>query len=567
MAETIRSRHQSRLAALKSERSHYHSIWQEADQYVTPGRLRLDMEHPKGQRKMSKIVDETALLAHRSLTSGMHSGLTSPARPWFKIGPEDPELREWGPVKAHLFECEKIMRNVLRQSNIYNCLHAGYGDAAQFGQFAMVVVGDARELKAIPILNGQFWLASDQWGQVDTLYRSIRYAVKQIVQKFVARDGGDMDWSRVSNAVKNLWDRGSYHEWVEVYHAIEPRIGRDRDKHDKRNKPWASNYWEGGADGDVMLEESGFDYNRILAPRWSAFGEDVYSSMHPGESSLPAIKMLQAEQVAKGKGITKKVDPPLQGPAELRSQRVSLLPGGITYIDDPTGRQGLKPVYDVNLSLAELREDIMEVQQRISRIWYEDLFRMIERMDGVQPRNNLEMSMRQEEQLLQLGPVIENMNNGLINPLVEITYHTCEQEGLFPEPPEELTESGPLQVENISMLAQAQRAVSTGAIERTVAFAGQLAAINPDVLDKVDFDQTIDEYADAVGAPASIVRPDEVVEETRNTRQAQMDQAAQAQQAAQMMPAVKDGADALKIVSEAQNNASGGDLLRSIGLA
>lgn len=566
MAESVRSRHQKRLEALKQERAHYHGLWQEADKYVTPGRLRLSGNAPGGDRKMSAIVDETGYLAHRTLMSGMHSGLTSPARPWFKVAPEDPALREFGPVKTYLFQCEKIMRNVLRQSNIYNCLHAGYGDAAQFGQFAMIVVGDARNLRAIPILNGQFWIGTDPWGQVDTLYRNIRMTVKQVVQRFVFR-GEKEDWSRVSNAVKNLWDRGNYDAWVEIYHAIEPRLGRDRSKKDRQNKPWASNYWEDGRDNDQMLDESGFDFNRILAPRWSAAGEHVYSSMHPGEAALPAIKMLQSEQIAKGKGITKKVDPPLQGPTELRTQRISTMPGGITYHDDPTGRAGLRPVYDVNLSIAELMGDIQEVQQRINQIFFADLFRAIEHMGGVQPRNNLEMRMRQEEQLLQLGPVIENMNNDLINPLVEIVYHTCEEMELFPEHPRELENAGPLQVENISMLAQAQRAVSTGAIERAVAFAGQIAAIKPDILDKADLDQAFDEYADAIGAPVSIIRSDDAVEKIRAERQQQMEQQTQMQAASQLAPVVKDGADALRIVADARNNPGGEDLLRSIGLA
>ena len=47
---------------------------------------------------------------------------------------------------------------------------------------------------------------------------------------------------------------------------------------------------------------------------------------------------------------------------------------------------------------------------------------------------------------------------------------------------------------------------------RLVSFAGQWAAMKPEVLDKLDADQSIDVYADMIGAPAAIVVPDDKVE-------------------------------------------------------
>ncbi|MCV6546354.1 MAG: portal protein [Cohaesibacter sp.] len=568
MAPSIRQRHQSRLEGLKQERRPYEARWREYDKYIAPGRLRLDANRHKGEKTMQAILDETALLHRRTFQSGMHSGLTSPVRPWMKLRTMDPDLKEFGPVKDYLFQCERIIQQVLRRSNIYNALHSAYGDLGLFGQSCMVIVGEGDAVRAIPMMSGQYWIAQNDKGRVDTLYRQIKMTVEQVVGKFVTKANGDMDWSRVSNTIKTLWDHGKYDSWVDICHAVEPRKTRDHSRKNKANKPYASNYWEEGASGEGMLSQDGFDINRILAPRYEADGEDVYGSGHPGEVCLPAVKQLQSEQRMKGQGIDKIVRPPMQGPSSLRMAGVSTLPGAINYHDDQTGRAGLRPVMEVNLRLGELMQDIQGIQGRIEKIWYADLFFAISQMQGVQPRNVMELTQRKEEQLLQLGPVVERQIYEQTNPLVEIVYHSCEEAGMLPEPPQELVERQEvLEIENISLLAQAQRAVTTGSIERLVGFAGQILSVKPDVADKLDLDQAIDEYADAIGTPSTLVKSDEAVKEMRDQRQTQMETKDQANLASQIMPAVKDGADAARLMSEAQKNASGSDLLQQLGLA
>ena len=50
-----------------------------------------------GDRRNSKIIDPTASLASSVLSSGMMSGITSPARPWFRLATPDPDLMDYGP--------------------------------------------------------------------------------------------------------------------------------------------------------------------------------------------------------------------------------------------------------------------------------------------------------------------------------------------------------------------------------------------------------------------------------------------------------------------------------------
>ena len=281
MTDTCRARHSRRLEALKTERSIYESHWSNLDKFIAPGRYRLNHQQDRKffAGRYKEIVDETSLLAFRIMRSGMMSGQTSPSRPWFRMTTMDPDLREVESVKEYLYQCETRMRQMLQSSNVYNVLHNSYGDEGQFGQSASILVDDDLDtVRALPLVTGQFWLAQNHRHRVDTLYRLCPMTVEQVVGRFVVMPGGDMDWSRVSNTVKNLWDNSSYDEWVRIYHAVEPRRDRDQTKADKRNKTFLSNYWEDAGVRDTMLEESGFDMNPIIAPRWETVANDVYAS-------------------------------------------------------------------------------------------------------------------------------------------------------------------------------------------------------------------------------------------------------------------------------------------------
>lgn len=94
------------------------------------------------------------------------------------------------------------------------------------------------------------------------------------------------------------------------------------------------------------------------------------------------------------------------------------------------------------------------------------------------------------------------------------------------------------------MMAQAQKAVGTGAIERLAGFVGNMAAVKPEVLDKFDADQTVDEYAEMLGVPPKIVVSDDIVQATREARAEQQQQMQQMEQAAQ-------GAQAAKVLADA----------------
>ena len=553
--ETQIAYHRRRLDELKQVRQPWEREWRSLAEYIEPTRLRLDSDK-EGPRSRAKIIDSTGTHAYDTLKSGMHSGLTSPARPWFRLTTFDPDLKKRDSVKIYLAAVQDKMREVFAASNLYRAFHIGYGDLGQFGQSVAILVEDQKTvIRVQQLVHGRFWIARDHKGKATTLYRVFRWSVQRIIERF--------GYNKVPQAVKTKYDTSKYGDCFDVYHAIEPRFDRDPEAIDKRNKRFLSNYWidEPGAQ---LLEESGFDTNPIIAPAWELSDDDHYA-LSPGQKALGDIKMLQLEQTRKLEGIDKKVRPPMNAPTSMKNSPASLLPGAVNYVDDPN-RMGFRPAFEVNLSLSELREDIQETQNRIERTWFADLFFAITNMEGVQPRNQFELTQRKEEQLLQLGPVLENVFGDQLGPTIDRTFDILSDRDELPPPPQEL-QGMELKVEYISTLAQAQQAVATGAMERGVAFVGQLSAAKPEALDKLDADEAIDLYFDAIGAPPSMILSDDKVQALRDQRAQQMQAAQTAEMAATVAPALNQGAQAAQVLADANNNPNGNALLRQLGIA
>ena len=79
----------------------------------------------------------------------------------------------------------------------------------------------------------------------------------------------------------------------------------------------------------------------------------------------------------------------------------------------------------------------------------------------------------------------------------------------------------------------------------------------------------IDEYADMIGTPTSVVLSDDKVAEIRQARQAEIERLQQLETMATVAPAMQLGAKAAAVLAEADNprGPAPGDILRRIGAA
>lgn len=527
--QTPRQRALRRKAQMWTERSSWFEHWREISELQQPrlGRFFVS-DANKGQKRYQSIVDNTALFASRTLAAGMMSGNTSPARPWFRLALSDKDLMEAGPVKAWLFKVESIMRAAFSHSNTYRALHMMYEELGLFGTASSIMLPDFDNVvHHYPLTVGEYALGIDHRGRADSLAREFMMSVGQLV--------GQFGIAACSSTVQSAFQRNQVDTMVPVLHLIEPRAQREPGKADARNMRFSSIYLEQGASDDRVLSESGFKRFPALCPRWSVTGNDVYGSS-PGMEALGDVKQMQHQQMRKGQAIDYQVNPPLQVPTAYKDAARNRLPGGVMFVDANGPGGGVRSAYDVNLNMEHLLLDIQDVRERIKTAYYADLFLMLanDTRSGI---TATEVAERHEEKLLMLGPVLERLQNELLQPLIDMTFDHCSEAGILPPPPREL-EGMDLAVEFISTLSQAQRIVSAQGTDRLLGSVASMAQLSPGVLDKINFDQVVDDYADMYGVNPEIIVPDDQVAALR----AQKAKAAQAQQMAAAAPAIADTA-------------------------
>lgn len=532
-----------RFELMKSERSTFIPYWRELSDYHLAHRGRfLTSDRNKGHKRNTKQLNNTSRLAGRTLASGMMAGITSPARPWFRLGTPDPGMREFGPVKIWLMQVEMIMREIFNRSNLYNSLHAVYHELGVFGTASIGVFENFNNvIRCKPYTIGSYVVGMNGEDIVDSWAREYQLTVGQVVKQF----GID----NVSHSVADQWRTGNTESWVDVIHMVEPNDDRDSMSPLAKDKKFRSVYFEVDCSDDKFLRESGFDDFPVMSPRWEVTGEDIYATACPGMDALGDAKGLQVSERKKYEGIDKHVDPPLQAPTSLKNVVDNgMLPGDITYVDDPSGK-GLRPVYEVQPNLNAMLQDIEKTEQRISRTFYEDLFLMLANSNRAQITAR-EVAERHEEKLLMLGPVLERLHAELLDPLIDRTFNIALKAGILPTPPQEL-QGTEMRVEYISVLAQAQRMVAASGVEQLAGYVGQIATIWPEARHKFRPDQSIEDYANALGTSPELIRSDREYNQAVQAEQ----QAMMAQQQAASMPQMVDSAKSLSETDTGGKNA------------
>lgn len=526
MHETLCQRMNKRLAQMQRDRATYESHWRDLAEMFAPRlatNIKAKTQEPSGEKRHQKIINGRPLQALRTLAAGMMSGNTSPARPWFRLTTPDPQLAEYGPVKQWLWVVETRMRDVLQRSNLYRQLSKVYRDIGVFGPSCLIGVPDEKRIVHwVHWEIGSYYLAESSRGRIDTAYREFKMTVRQIVQEFGIEN--------VSERIRNMHGNGQLETWETVCHAIEPN-----------GTQWRSAYWESG-NKEQLLGDRMFRTNPIVAPRWDVDGSGAYG-YSPAMDALGDALALQRKELRKQEAIDIIVKPPLMGPTSLQNTTVSMIPGRITYVDVMAGQQGIKSIHDWRPEIQPILEDIAKAEQLIDSAMFVDLFRMLENLERKEI-TAFEIDKREKERMLLLGPVVERLNDELNSAVIDRTFDlmvdvstpywsgAIEGDPLIPQPPEELAGMD-LKVEFVSILSQAQKAVGLGAADNLVAFVANAAAMKPDILDKIDFDQAVDERAEMLGVSPKIVVPDEQVAAIREQR-AKMQQAQMAAQAAEV---------------------------------
>jgi hypothetical protein len=536
-----RERYLKRYSALKQKRNGFDAHWQELGQNFRPRRPRFfssDTQKAATIRN-DNIRNNTPLQAGRTLGAGMQDGITSPARPWFEL--DIPTLREKSSlVTQWLADVTEELRLIIQRSNIYTALQSFYMDLADFGTAVLWIDEDDTDVvRGYTLPVGSYCLATSARSQIDTLYRFVPMTISQMVEWF-----GD----KCSETVKVKHANGNLDDSVNVIHVVEPNTDYETKYADKAGMKYRSVWFEETGDATVtgFLRESGYRECPFLATRWDSTSDDVYG-FGPGMDALGDSKMLQELESDSLTQVQKATDPPLAASSRLKGQAISMIPGKVTYVDDEGGNgveRLLRPIHTVDYNAITVTENkIRQVEGRINRTYFVDLFLMLSNMnDKPATMTAREVAERHTEKMAMLGPVLERLNDELLDPMIDRIFACAERRGLLPIPPEEI-QGLDYKPKYTSILAQAQRLIGAAAVERFVGFVGSLAGAVPEALDNVDFDAGIRQMAQVLGVRPELVRSKEQVSQIRAQRAKVQQQQMQAEQATQAATAAKTLAD------------------------
>ena len=359
--------------ALLRRRAPWDAAWQSLADHFLPTRCRLNPQvdaAEEGPMLNRGLVDATGILAMRTLAAGLQGGLTSPARPWFRLSLDDADLARSRPGQAWLDEVANRMRTVFQRSNFYNAMHTMYGELGTFGTAFVFELADPQHgFRFIPLCAGEYALDCDATRRVDTVFRRSAMTLRQIVQAFGP--------SALPETLREAARRNP-EERRNVIQAVYPRENTQHGLTDASRMPVASVYWLEGRDGNRhALKVSGFRSFPGFGPRWDVAGNDVYGRS-PAMDALPDCRMLQQMGVTTLKAIHKAVDPPMSVAAGLRSVGLDLTPGGVNYVDSAPGQspQAATPLLQINPDLATARKAMESVQDQIRKGLYNDLFKL-----------------------------------------------------------------------------------------------------------------------------------------------------------------------------------------------
>lgn len=511
--DTVRA--QALVNHLLQQCAYRDSQWRELSKWIFPARGVFDFN--ARMREIDDVLRFNHAPPQATLrgASGMTSGMTPRNTAWFKSDFGHPQLLEVTGARQWLDEVDRLMRDCLANGGFYQAIQSFNLDLLWAGCAMLYSERDDDTVLHFECVQiGTFCVQTDRRGGLDAVARKISFTLEDLAREF----GED----RLTPATKAKLQHSPWEKQT-VWHLVR-RDGEGR-------KPISSRFWEEG--GTSFLREGGFFEMPFFFTCWHE-GVTSYGT-GPGDDALGDARQLDTLEKRKLEGLGKLTDPPVIIPTEMKSV-IDLSPGAVNFTQNNVRAVPAIDLSPVAQVMPSLQNEIGIVSQRLEQALYASIFTSMpldQRPPGMSATEFLE---RKREILQQLGPVMSAYEPNVLTPLLYRVLQALDRANLIPPLPEQLQGMSVLmKMEFISPMANALRqsgAETTRALFQDVAGMAQ-AAQNPELLDKIDCDQMIDELATGLGCPGSVIRSDEQVMQIRQQRQRQQQMRQQMEMQAQ----------------------------------
>ena len=517
MAQTDKAKNLlKRYDRLKAQRQNWESHWQEVADYMQPRKADVTKTRSKGDKRTELIFDGSPLQSVELLAASLHGMLTNPSTPWFSLRFKQNDMENEDEAKEWLEDATEVMYAAFNKSNFQQEIFELYHDLITFGTAAMFIEEDDEDILKFSTRHiNEIFIAENDKGRIDTVFRKFNLSARAVIQKF-----GDVSMNIMTKANKDPYEE------VSILHAVYPRSDFDPKKQDKQNMPFESVYLD--AESGDELSVSGFREFPFVVPRYLKASHEIYGRS-PAMTALPDVKMLNEMSKTTIKSAQKQVDPPLLVPDDGFMLPVRTIPGGLNFY-----RAGTRDrIETLNIGANTPLGLNMEEQRRnsIRNAFYVNQLMM---QSGPQ-MTATEVIQRNEEKMRLLGPVLGRLQSELLKPLIDRCFALILRKNLFRPAPEFLAGQD-IEIEYVSPLAKAQKSTELSSIMRAIEILGSLSNVAP-VFDHINMDKLVRHLADIVGVPQKILKPQSELNAERQQAAQQQEQMQQMQQVQQLAEA------------------------------
>ena len=505
------------VAHVEGQRERRMAVWRELSHFMLPSRGCFPGEEKDNLRNSVRFNNVAARALRRS-AAGLTEAMTPASLHWFRHDYLDREQREITYARDYADAVDERLGAILSKGKFYNAIHVFntdllcFGCALLYSEFSNDTV---MRFSCPPI--GSWAVALDDAGELAFVVHRMHFTARSLVNRFGEKV--------VSDRVKSFLNDRPY-EQVEVVHVVMERKGVDRRNIDKLGMPWAS-YWYEAEGGEDYLSVSGYNEMPFFFTVWTE-GRGIYG-VGPGDEALTDTKGVENWELYKTIGLEKTIDPPVMVPGLLKG-RVNTNPGAKNSVTGSGQGQQIAPLYQIQLgpALQLVQQEVQVVSARIEDSLMASVFASISMDSRPAQMSATEFMARKREAAQQTGPAISMYEPQVLDKVLSRAFNAAQRLGLMPEPPEGLGGNFLLNAEYLGPLSQMLRQTGSDSTRQLVTDVAAIAQLNPEILDKLDMDQVVDELARGIAAPGSVVRSDEQVAEIRQARAEQ--QAAMQQQ-------------------------------------
>jgi len=526
------------LNSAKSDRANWEGTWEDALYFTCPRKRGIASRKSDGAKAPYDVYDTTAIDSSLTLAAGLSGWMTNASQRWFELAIRDKDLNDNAEVKGYLGQVQEIMYSSLAQSNFYQQAHELYLDLA-LGTGVFYNEDDERDdIRFFCRHIREIYAVEDEREEVRMVYRVFELTAWQAYSMFGKQCGESIR--------KSVEEEKKYTKRFEFVHYVGPRHIREAGKKDSMNMPYES-VWLSKTDKKIV-KESGYTQFPFQVVRFTKTSTEVYG-YGPSINVYPEIKMLNEIWKYAIEATELQLYPPQLAEHDSLVSTLDLSAAAINYQRQPLSNGPAVQALNTGVDIKAGEWIIGKLERKIQKAYFVDLFHILQ--DETR-RTATEIIQNAQENMRLMGPVIGRLQNELLNPVINNLYDTLIRRGKLPPLPEKLAQAN-YDIVYVSPLAKAQRAAQANDTVAFLQIIGQMAALVPQIMDKINADKAVDYFAKSKSVDSDLILDSEQVDKIRTARAQAQAKAEQMAAIMSMATAAKDGAGAAKGFAEAQN--------------